>query len=559
MPTFADTAAQFAAAGIPVLPVGPSAPLVSATEASTDMNTIANWQRTHPTAVVGIPTGRAMQRVIIEVRRKAAGERSLAELEAVHGRIRGVLPEVWIDAERSYFLLDHPGYPILSSRLAMGLYRRADGGYFEVPDSAAPEAITALVDVFLNPLPPIDDYLNWLLQLHGTGPDRRSVVVSSESLANTHFELIDDEAFLQRAPVAQLIDGILPLGGLAVLFGEAGSLKTFLAIDLAFCIATGMPWAGSRRVQQGLVVYIVAEGSGGFPMRVDAWKRANGASGRQGVLMLPRSVSFMQDPPSRGRKPVAESASDVDEFLARLDTLPEPPVLVVIDTLARCFGGDENSARDMGLFVKATDHVREHTGAAVLALHHSGWSKTSRERGSTALRGAADTIMLATKKGGLVVTNPKQKDTEEFLPLAFAVRSVELSAGRTSLVLDPIDPAQQRTGLTHTQQQALAVLEAAGPEGLAATDWQRAFEEASGFKRATFYRALNELVPCGFVKKDGDLYLPISLLRAEQSHGLTPVSSPSHETAQMSVSQVSPPFRGETKRPRVRLPNQDVR
>ncbi len=49
-----------------------------------------------------------------------------------------------------------------------------------------------------------------------------------------------------------------------------------------------------------------------------------------------------------------------------------PLRLIVIDTLARCFGGnDENDARGMGAFIEGCDVIRLKTAATVLVVHHS--------------------------------------------------------------------------------------------------------------------------------------------------------------------------------------------
>ena len=75
-------------------------------------------------------------------------------------------------------------------------------------------------------------------------------------------------------------------------------------------------------------------------------------------------------------------------------------------------GGDENATQDMGRFIAGVDFLRRVTGAAVLALHHSGWNET-RERGNSSLRGAADTMMsLTPKDGSLVLEVTKQKDAQ---------------------------------------------------------------------------------------------------------------------------------------------------
>lgn len=50
-----------------------------------------------------------------------------------------------------------------------------------------------------------------------------------------------------------------------------------------------------------------------------------------------------------------------------------PVRLIILDTLARCFGNsDENTARDMGAFIQGCDAIRYHTCAAMMIVHHSG-------------------------------------------------------------------------------------------------------------------------------------------------------------------------------------------
>ena len=43
-------------------------------------------------------------------------------------------------------------------------------------------------------------------------------------------------------------------------------------------VATGTPWLGTYKVKAGPVVYIVAEGAGGFAKRLQAWKLSHGVA-----------------------------------------------------------------------------------------------------------------------------------------------------------------------------------------------------------------------------------------------------------------------------------------
>jgi len=118
------------------------------------------------------------------------------------------------------------------------------------------------------------------------------------------------------------------------------------------------------------------------------------------------------------------------------------PGLIVVDTLARvALGADENSASDMGRVVAGFDMLKRETGATVLALHHSR-KDGGAERGSSALRGAADVMIRCESVagvtcGGVTLECAKMKDGEAFGTVLASLESVTLDGGATSLVLGP--------------------------------------------------------------------------------------------------------------------------
>lgn len=56
-------------------------------------------------------------------------------------------------------------------------------------------------------------------------------------------------------PIEWCVESIFPRSSVSMLVGASGSKKTFLAIDLAVCVALGKPWLG-HAVKQGPVLYI---------------------------------------------------------------------------------------------------------------------------------------------------------------------------------------------------------------------------------------------------------------------------------------------------------------
>lgn len=111
-------------------------------------------------------------------------------------------------------------------------------------------------------------------------------------------------------------------------------------------------------------------------------------------------------------------------------SLVNPSGMIVLDTLARCFGGsDENAAKDMGAFIQGCDHIKAETGATVLVIHHSGKDLDKGARGSSAFRAALDVEFNVRREGeggALVLSCTKMKDSEEPTTRAYDLSPLNL-------------------------------------------------------------------------------------------------------------------------------------
>lgn len=229
----------------------------------------------------------------------------------------------------------------------------------------------------------------------------------------------DDIAINDMPDPEWQIEGMWQEGKLVTLYGPSGGGKSFLALDFAYCISTGTPWNGCAINKPGPVVYLCAESASGMKHRIAAWKALHGVprDRRCDVQIIPASVD-LTDPDCSG---IADLLETIEAGVGEV-----PPALVIVDTLARNFAADENSASGMGLFVKQCDAIAQTFGATVMVVHHTG-KKEDSLRGSTALYAAQDTVMsLHRKQGrGLQLKCEKQKESEPFK--------------LTSLVLSPIE------------------------------------------------------------------------------------------------------------------------
>ena len=125
--------------------------------------------------------------------------------------------------------------------------------------------------------------------------------------------------------------------------------------------------------------------------------------------------------------------------------------LIVVDTLARvALGADENNAKDMGRVVDGLDELKRQTGATIMVIHHTRKDGGS-ERGSSALRGAADAMILCERAEpggslGVRLECAKMKDDEPFADIGATLEKVALPGGKSSLIVGDIFDILRATG-----------------------------------------------------------------------------------------------------------------
>jgi RecA-family ATPase len=266
-------------------------------------------------------------------------------------------------------------------------------------------------------------------------PKRRSQVMRAIESNHQEDPMLEEEKprfkLLTRAELHAMPDPewivpeVLAADSFAVLYGAPGAAKSFMALDLACSIASGHIFHGAV-VKRGQVLVSVGEGLRGMKWREEAWTLAHHEADTEALdrnlHILPRAVHLLEEKE-------ADMFINTAEYIAQ--TSSEPLRLVIIDTLARAMvGGDENSAKDMGMAVDVCERIRRATGATVLAVHHSGVEGT-RERGSTSLRGAADTSIMMQKDEGtnaITFAPKKMKDYETPAPRQFILSQYGHSA-----------------------------------------------------------------------------------------------------------------------------------
>jgi putative DNA primase/helicase len=302
------------------------------------------------------------------------------------------------------------------------------------------------------------------------------------------YRLYSTAELLAMPPPEWLIRDILPMGELSVAYAPPESYKSFLGMDIALSVACGIPWQGKEMLTPGFVIYIAAEGVAGLGKRALAWFMEKGINpDTADVAWLTESLAVTAD------------SDALLHLLSRIeDEVKRVPVLIVIDTLARCFDGEENETGDMAKFVAGCDVLRHKFGCAVLVIHHTRMDG-SRERGNTALRGGSRMMMSLEKdsqSNSVTVTCTKMNDAEHFADMALELKVVDLGidhAGNpvTSCVLNGTDLAGKKTA---QEEWLVSTLQDKGP-----LKWS-AWMAATGYD-ASLFPAVYQRIK-GRVEKD---------------------------------------------------------
>jgi len=184
--------------------------------------------------------------------------------------------------------------------------------------------------------------------------------------------LTTDE-LLQMPQPEWLVDGIFPQG-LSIMFGAPKAGKSYLALSMAWSLATGQPWFSRNRdrlPQQ--VLYLAGEGVGDLRLRAEALLEHTNTHPGGRLSWWPVSLQL---------------SNATDAARLRLEVEKLDAKVVIVDTWARYAGvRDENDAAQTQQAVNALEALTRE-GVSVVVVHHA--SKQGVMRGSSALAGAVE-------------------------------------------------------------------------------------------------------------------------------------------------------------------------
>jgi archaellum biogenesis ATPase FlaH len=206
-----------------------------------------------------------------------------------------------------------------------------------------------------------------------------------------------DAATLDGKPVPArewLVRDLIPARNVTLLYGDGGTGKSLLALQLAASTVTGTPFFG-RLVAGGRVEFVTAEDSLDEMHRrlIDVARSAGtslGALAGLNLTSLAEEDAILAAPEDGRGGALAATAlyNELDDVLAE-----SRPALLVLDTLADTFGGNEIIRAQVRQFVSMLRRLALRHGCTIVVLAHpslagmekgtsgsTGWSNSVRSR-----------------------------------------------------------------------------------------------------------------------------------------------------------------------------------
>lgn len=290
-------------------------------------------------------------------------------------------------------------------------------------------------------------------------------------------EVYTDTEFIQKQfpDELYLCEPCIPLGGDVLLHGKRALGKTQLALTLAICVMEGRKWLGQFACLRGPVAYIQVD----MPKKLQQDRRrtlyqaTNRDYGDQFLHLL-----------SDSKVDILTAAHAREEWIRRLQE--HNPVLVIVDTLRKTHGLDENSS-DTPVAVYGAWRALVGQRATILYVHHD--RKTTEfgdlnesARGSGAWLDECDT-------GIHVLGRKKKLDRMEFSKLRTMdyPEPIKLTMNPSTLLVEvdgeePVDRWLREQMTRGVPRQEII----AGITDL--TKWKKAMSRATAYRKLEGYQ-----------------------------------------------------------------------
>jgi hypothetical protein len=281
-----------------------------------------------------------------------------------------------------------------------------------------------------------------------------------------------------------LVEGLWSEQAVGILGGEPKCCKSFLALDLAVSVASGLACLRRYPVRQsGRVLLFPAEDSLAVVRR-----RLQGICAAAGA-----AFEVITAPALR-----LDTETDRARLISTVESLR--PVLLILDPMIRLHRVDENDASQIAVLLSFLRELQRRFGVAVVLVHHarkdSNGSRPGQAlRGSSELHGWGDSNLYMRRRGQqlTLTTEHRAAASQDDIPLELTEAGEALSLTITAGPADVAAAVAAASPLDRVRQ-ALAQLD--GPASA-----QR-IRELCGMRTSSVCESLAALANQGLVVRD---------------------------------------------------------
>jgi len=177
-----------------------------------------------------------------------------------------------------------------------------------------------------------------------------------------------------------LVDKCIERATVTSIYGAPKSGKSFIAIAMACSIASGKDFYGFD-TKPSTVLYLAGEGHTAVARRIKSYEQFYSRSLSEAPLLISNRGSRIGDDAEFAM--LQEVCRDIEREHGNVG-------MIIVDTLARNYGLNENSTEDMNKFIQRIDELKEEFSASMVIVHHTGHGSNGRARGSSVLPAALD-------------------------------------------------------------------------------------------------------------------------------------------------------------------------
>lgn len=289
-----------------------------------------------------------------------------------------------------------------------------------------------------------------------------------------------------------MVDLLFTVGSNGWVAAEPKVGKSWVVLELAYCLSTGMPFLGRFAIKQPRrVLYVQEEDS------VDRVKR--------------RLKRLIKGDPSRPAPADAywqwsiRLGFKLDDLtwleMLRQEIIKYEAEIIILDVFNRLHSSDENKQQDMTAILNNLTRLTNDYGVAFIVVHHNRKPQQGDEaRGNQRLRGSGvlggwgecSLYLRRSKEKDTIIVTPESKDAPEIDDFTISLRDQE--NGGIFLEMGDMEPVMR---MSKGDADTIEAVQHLSDRGIGAT--VQAVAEALGKDRTTIQKRLTRLVEDGYL------------------------------------------------------------